>query len=71
MYRGVKPQRDWIGEWASENADFVRILPILVGGVSLVAVLLNRAFSGIAPVADASRSLSLSFPLSHSLFQNW
>lgn len=60
MYRGVKPQRDWIGEWASNNADFVRILPIFVGGFSLVAVLLNRAFSGIAPVADASRSLSFS-----------
>jgi hypothetical protein len=31
-------------------------LPVLVGGASLVAVLLNRAVSGIAAVADASRS---------------
>ncbi|KAF3339006.1 Protein COFACTOR ASSEMBLY OF COMPLEX C SUBUNIT B CCB4 [Carex littledalei] len=67
MYRGVKPQRDWIGEWASNNADFVRILPILVGGVSLVAVLLNRAFSGIAPVADASSSQSRADILTLSL----
>lgn len=60
----MKPQRDWIGEWVSKNDGFVRIMPILVGGVSLLAVLLNRAFSGIAPVADASRSLSL-FQFSH------
>ncbi|KAJ1700319.1 hypothetical protein LUZ63_000098 [Rhynchospora breviuscula] len=66
-YRGVKPQRDWIGEWVSKNDGFVRIMPILVGGVSLVAVLLNRAFSGIAPVADASSSQSRADILTLSL----
>lgn len=30
-------------------------MPIYVGGASLLAVLFNRAISGIAPVADASR----------------
>ncbi|KAJ4745744.1 cofactor assembly of complex C [Rhynchospora pubera] len=66
-YRGAKPQRDWIGEWVSKNDALVRILPILVGGVSLVAVLLNRAFSGIAPVADASSSQSRADILTLSL----
>lgn len=36
----------------------MRSLPIYVGGVSLLAVLFNRAVSGIAPVADASRFVS-------------
>ncbi|KAJ3704696.1 hypothetical protein LUZ61_008401 [Rhynchospora tenuis] len=66
-YKGVKPQRDWLGEWVSKNDGFVRIMPILVGGVSLVAVLLNRAFSGIAPVADASSSQSRADILTLSL----
>ncbi|KAJ4761277.1 cofactor assembly of complex C [Rhynchospora pubera] len=66
-YRGAKPQRDWIGEWVSKNDGLVRILPISVGGVSLVAVLLNRAFSGIAPVADASSSQSRADILTLSL----
>ena len=42
--------------WVRSNDTLVRGLPILVGGASLVAVLLNRAVSGIAAVADASRS---------------
>ncbi|XP_042056044.1 protein COFACTOR ASSEMBLY OF COMPLEX C SUBUNIT B CCB4, chloroplastic-like [Salvia splendens] len=49
---------DLLAEWVSKNDDFVRSLPIYVGGASLAAVLLNRAVSGIAPVADASSSQS-------------
>ncbi|KAH7688452.1 hypothetical protein IHE45_03G034800 [Dioscorea alata] len=56
-YKTPKPQRDLLHEWVSENDDFVRVLPIYVGGFSLLAVLLNRSFSNIPPVADASRSL--------------
>ncbi|XP_017700386.2 protein COFACTOR ASSEMBLY OF COMPLEX C SUBUNIT B CCB4, chloroplastic-like isoform X7 [Phoenix dactylifera] len=55
-YRGPKPRRDLVGDWVSNNDGFVRSLPIFVGGLSLLAVLLNRAFSGIAPVTDASRA---------------
>lgn len=44
--------------WVRSNDTLVRGLPILVGGVSLLAVLLNRALSGIAAVADASSSQS-------------
>lgn len=54
-YGGPKPKRELVAEWVAKNDDFVRSLPIYVGGASLVAVLLNRAVSGIAPVADASR----------------
>ncbi|KAG6426339.1 hypothetical protein SASPL_110561 [Salvia splendens] len=50
---------DLLAEWVSKNDDFVRSLPIYVGGASLAAVLLNRAVSGIAPVADASRQVQL------------
>ncbi|KAF7829406.1 protein COFACTOR ASSEMBLY OF COMPLEX C SUBUNIT B CCB4, chloroplastic [Senna tora] len=57
-YRGPKPKRDWVADWVSQNDDAVRTLPIYVGAVSLLAVLLNRALSGIAPVADASSSQS-------------
>lgn len=61
-YRGPKPKREWVAEWVSKNDDFVRSLPIYVGGISLLAVLFNRTVSGIAPVADASRSvLALQF----------
>ncbi|XVE84968.1 hypothetical protein DITRI_Ditri17bG0054400 [Diplodiscus trichospermus] len=55
-YKGPKPSRDWIADWVSKNDDAVRSLPIYVGGASLLAVLFNRAVSGIAPVADASRA---------------
>ncbi|KAI5679124.1 hypothetical protein M9H77_10074 [Catharanthus roseus] len=57
-YRGPKPKREWVAEWVSKNDDFVRSLPIYVGGISLLAVLFNRTVSGIAPVADASSSQS-------------
>nr|CAD1825736.1 unnamed protein product [Ananas comosus var. bracteatus] len=57
-YRGPKPRRDLVREWVSRNDALVRSSPIFVGGVALLAVLLNRAFSGIAPVADASSSQS-------------
>ncbi|XP_010907612.1 protein COFACTOR ASSEMBLY OF COMPLEX C SUBUNIT B CCB4, chloroplastic isoform X1 [Elaeis guineensis] len=57
-YRGPKPQRDLVSDWVSNNDGFVRSLPIFVGGLALLAVLLNRTFSGISPVADASSSQS-------------
>ncbi|KXG27275.1 protein COFACTOR ASSEMBLY OF COMPLEX C SUBUNIT B CCB4, chloroplastic [Sorghum bicolor] len=52
------PQQEWVEGWVRRNDTLVRGLPILVGGASLVAVLLNRAVSGIAAVADASSSQS-------------
>ncbi|KAI8528430.1 hypothetical protein RHMOL_Rhmol12G0148100 [Rhododendron molle] len=57
-YRGPKPRREWVADWVSRNDDAVRSLPIYVGAVSLLAVLVNRGVSGIAPVADASSSQS-------------
>ncbi|KAG5521519.1 hypothetical protein RHGRI_033921 [Rhododendron griersonianum] len=57
-YRGPKPRREWVADWVSRNDDAVRSLPIYVGAVSLLAVLVNRGISGIAPVADASSSQS-------------
>ncbi|MBA0776300.1 hypothetical protein Gotri_011312 [Gossypium trilobum] len=57
-YKGPKPGRDWIADWVSKNDDAVRSMPIYFGGASLLAVLFNRAISGIAPVADASSSQS-------------
>ncbi|CAL1357255.1 unnamed protein product [Linum trigynum] len=57
-YQGPKPKQDLVPDWVSRNDDTVRSLPIYVGGASLVAVLVNRAVSGIAPVADASSSQS-------------
>ncbi|GAV72938.1 DUF2930 domain-containing protein, partial [Cephalotus follicularis] len=57
-YIGPKPKRDWVGDWVSNNDVAVRSLPIYVGGASLLAVLLNRTLSGIAPIADASSSQS-------------
>jgi hypothetical protein len=55
--RALRPrQQEWVEGWVRRNDTLVRGLPILVGGASLVAVLLNRAVSGIAAVADASRS---------------
>lgn len=46
-----------MADWVAKNDDVVRSLPIYIGGVSLLAVLFNRAVSGIAPVADASKSV--------------
>ncbi|KAL5722409.1 Protein COFACTOR ASSEMBLY OF COMPLEX C SUBUNIT B ccb4 [Ranunculus cassubicifolius] len=57
-YIGPKPKKDVIADWISNNDDFVRGLPIYVGGFALLAVLFNRTVSGIAPVADASSSQS-------------
>ncbi|QCD90541.1 protein COFACTOR ASSEMBLY OF COMPLEX C SUBUNIT B CCB4, chloroplastic isoform X1 [Vigna unguiculata] len=57
-YRGPTPKRDFLADWVSQNDDVVRTLPIYVGSASLFAVLLNRALSGIAPVADAGSSQS-------------
>ncbi|XP_058192951.1 protein COFACTOR ASSEMBLY OF COMPLEX C SUBUNIT B CCB4, chloroplastic-like isoform X1 [Rhododendron vialii] len=57
-YRGPKPRREWVADWVSRNDDAVRSLPIYVGAVSLLAVLVNRGVSGIAPVANASSSQS-------------
>jgi hypothetical protein len=54
--RALRPPQEWVEGWVRSNDTLVRGLPILVGGASLVAVLLNRAVSGIAAVADASRS---------------
>jgi hypothetical protein len=56
--RALQPRQDWVGEWVRSNDTLVRGLPILGGGASLLAVLLNRAVSGIAAVADASSSQS-------------
>ncbi|KAL6651525.1 hypothetical protein ACP70R_010450 [Stipagrostis hirtigluma subsp. patula] len=53
--RALRPRQEWVEGWVRSNDTLVRGLPILVGGASLVAVLLNRAVSGIAAVADASR----------------
>ncbi|KAJ6796069.1 protein COFACTOR ASSEMBLY OF COMPLEX C SUBUNIT B CCB4, chloroplastic [Iris pallida] len=57
-YRGPKPRRDKVRDWVADNDAFVRSMPIYVGALSLAAVLANRAFSGVAPVADASSSQS-------------
>ncbi|XP_061360819.1 protein COFACTOR ASSEMBLY OF COMPLEX C SUBUNIT B CCB4, chloroplastic isoform X2 [Gastrolobium bilobum] len=57
-YRGSKPKRDFLADWVSQNDDAVRTFPIYIGSASIFAVLLNRAISGIAPVADASSSQS-------------
>ncbi|TKW06969.1 hypothetical protein SEVIR_7G275850v4 [Setaria viridis] len=56
--RALRPRQEWVEGWVRSNDTLVRSLPILVGGASLVAVLLNRAVSGIAAVADASSSQS-------------
>ncbi|GAB2302416.1 Protein COFACTOR ASSEMBLY OF COMPLEX C SUBUNIT B ccb4, chloroplastic [Dionaea muscipula] len=58
VYGALKPKRNFVADWVSENDDIVRGLPIPVGGFSLIAVLLNRTVSGIAPVADAGSSQS-------------
>ncbi|KAI0502168.1 hypothetical protein KFK09_017115 [Dendrobium nobile] len=57
-FKVPKPSRNPIADWVSGNDVAARSLPIFTGGISLVVVLLNRTFSGIAPVADASSSQS-------------
>lgn len=54
-YKGPKSKREVIADWVTSNDDVVRSLPVYVGGFSLLSVLVNRIFSGIALVADASR----------------
>lgn len=51
--------------WIAENDAVARSMPLMLGSVALVAVLLNRSLSGIAPVADASRFSSI-FVISYS-----
>ncbi|BBM99125.1 hypothetical protein MPTK1_1g18930 [Marchantia polymorpha subsp. ruderalis] len=50
--------RDSGDGWVVENAETVRSVPLFVGGGSLAAILLNRAFSGISSIADASSAQS-------------
>jgi hypothetical protein len=45
-------------DWVKSNEDAVRASPLVVGGVSVAALLLNRILSGVAPVADASSAQS-------------
>ncbi|XP_078438408.1 cofactor assembly of complex C isoform X3 [Wolffia australiana] len=66
-YQGSKPRRNLVADWVSKNDEAARFLPIYVGGFALLAVLLNRALSGIAPVADASSSQSRADILSLAL----
>ena len=47
--------------WIAENDGLVRGLPLFLGGGALLAVLLNRSLSGIAPVADSSRLVAMNF----------
>lgn len=58
-YKGPRPGTDLVGDWVANNDGLVRSLPIFVGGLSLLAVLLNRAFSNIALVTDGSRLVRL------------
>ena len=45
-------------DWVKSNEDAVRASPLVVGGVSVATLLLNRILSGVAPVADASSGQS-------------
>ena len=45
-------------DWVKTNEDQVRASPLVVGGVSVALLLLNRLLSGVAPVADASSAQS-------------
>ncbi|KAJ9527668.1 hypothetical protein QJQ45_025944 [Haematococcus lacustris] len=45
-------------DFVAQNQGLFRSLPLWSGGLSIVALLLNRAISGIAPVVDASSSQS-------------
>ncbi|WOL20302.1 protein COFACTOR ASSEMBLY OF COMPLEX C SUBUNIT B CCB4, chloroplastic [Canna indica] len=66
-YKGPRPRRDLVGDWVASNDGLVRSLPIYVGGLSLLVVLFNRTFSGIAFVTDASSSQSRADILTLSL----
>ena len=43
-------------DWVKKNEDVVRAYPLVVGVTAVIAILVNRAVSGIAAVADASSS---------------
>ncbi|KAK3141312.1 hypothetical protein QOZ80_4BG0332200 [Eleusine coracana subsp. coracana] len=58
LIRALRPRQEWVEDWVRSNDTLVRGLPILVGGASLIVVLVNRAVSGIAAVTDASSSQS-------------
>jgi len=49
---------DLDSDWVKSNEDQVRVSPLVVGGVSVATLLLNRILSGVAPVADASSAQS-------------
>lgn len=53
--------------WIAENDGLVRSVPLFLGAGALLAVLLNRAVSGIAPVADSSSAQSRSDVLALAL----
>lgn len=67
-YKGPKPKKALLVDFIYENDTVVRSLPIFVGGFSLLAVLLNRAFFGIVLVTDAARFVSSLFVNSTVLF---
>ena len=52
------PESDPDADWVTSNSDAVRAAPLVAGGASVVALLLNRVLSGVAPVADAGSSQS-------------
>ncbi|PKA61334.1 hypothetical protein AXF42_Ash006231 [Apostasia shenzhenica] len=57
-FKGSRPRRNPVADWVSGNDAVARSIPIFTGGISLLAVLVNRAISGVSPVADASSSQS-------------
>ncbi|KAK4772308.1 hypothetical protein SAY86_014083 [Trapa natans] len=58
-YIGPKPKKDWAADWVLNNEATVRSLPIYVGGASLLAVLLNRAVSGLVWLSIRPKSISV------------
>ncbi|XBI95715.1 hypothetical protein VPH35_032121 [Triticum aestivum] len=62
----MRQLQEWVREWVRNT--LVRALPILIGGASLLDVLLNRVVSGIAAVSDASSSQSRANILTLALF---
>ena len=54
--RVVVDEYDDDDDWVKKNEDIVRAYPLVVGVTAVIAILVNRAVSGIAAVADASSS---------------
>jgi hypothetical protein len=54
----VESTDEFDSDWVKTNEDQVRASPLVVGGVSVALLLLNRLLSGVAPVADASSAQS-------------